>query len=166
MGGFGLYVYGFANYDSYGYPGGLRLAPLYELCIPSADLGIPVIPGDGIDNDCDGRIDEEYYGDNNIDDDGDGVVDELDRALCRAPKMVKDDQIDNDDDGDGKIDEDVGGCDVGDAHNELKDGIDKLKGDLSNLMDLLKALDDLVGPMAQKLMDLDDLAAQLKQCCS
>lgn len=178
--GFGLYVYGFANYDSYGYPGGLRLAPLYELCIPSADLGIPVIPGDGIDNDCDGRIDEEYYGDNNIDDDGDGVVDELDRALCRAPKMVKDDQIDNDcdgrideekdngkdDDGDGKIDEDVGGCDVGDAHNELKDGIDKLKGDLSNLMDLLKALNDLVGPMAQKLMDLDDLAAQLKQCCS
>ena len=60
----------------------------------------------------------------------------------------------------------AGGCDVGNAHDELKDGIDKLKGDLSNLMDLLKALNDLVGPMAQKLMDLDDLAAQLKQCCS
>jgi len=94
-----------------------------------------MVKDDQIDNDCDGRIDEEK-------DNG------------------------KDDDGDGKIDEDVGGCDVGDAHNELKDGIDKLKGDLSNLMDLLKALNDLVGPMAQKLMDLDDLAAQLKQCCS
>ena len=49
-------------------------------------------------------------------------MDELDRALCKAPRMVKDDQIDNDcdgkideekengidDDGDGKIDEDTG----------------------------------------------------------
>jgi len=174
--GFGLNVYGFANYDSYGYPGGLRLVPLYEACIPSLDKAIP---GDGIDNDCDGRIDEEYYNDNGVDDDGDGVTDEMDRARCKPTKMVKDDLLDNDcdgkvdeekengkdDDGDGKIDEDTGGCDVGDAQKDLKDGIDKLKGDLSNLMDLLKALNDLVGPMAQKLMDLDDLANQIQQCC-
>jgi len=174
--GFGLYVYGFANYDSYGYPGGLRLVPLYEACVPSLETAIP---GDGIDNDCDGRIDEEYYNDNGVDDDGDGVTDEMDRARCKPSRMKKDDLIDNDcdgrvdeekengkdDDGDGKIDEDTGGCDVADAHNELKDGIDKLKGDLSNLMDLLKALNDLVGPMAAKLMDLDDLAEQIQACC-
>lgn len=174
--GFGLYVYGYANYDSYGYPGGLRLVPLYEACVPSLDTAYP---GDGIDNDCDGHIDEEYYDDNQIDDDDDGVVDETDRALCRTSQPILGDGIDNDcdgkideepengkdDDGDGKIDEDTGGCDVGSAHEDLKDGIDKLKGDLSSLMDLLKALNDLVGPMAQKLMDLDDLAAQLQQCC-
>lgn len=174
--GFGLNVYGFANYDSYGYPGGLRLVPLYEACVPSLETAIP---GDGIDNDCDGRIDEEYYNDNGVDDDGDGVTDEMDRARCKPTRMVKDDLLDNDcdgkvdeekengkdDDGDGKVDEDTGGCDVGDAQKDLKDGIDKLKGDLSNLMDLLKALNDLVGPMAQKLMDLDDLANQIQQCC-
>lgn len=174
--GLGLYVYGFANYDSYGYPGGLRLVPLSEPCITSIETARP---GDGIDNDCDGRIDEELFTDNGVDEDGDGVIDESDRALCKPSRMKKDDLIDNDcdgevdeekengkdDDGDGKIDEDTGGCDVGDAQNDLKDGIDKLKGDLSNLMDLLKALNDLVGPMAQKLMDLDDLAAQIQQCC-
>jgi len=175
--GFGLYVYGFANYDSYGYPGGLRLVPLYEACIPSIETAKP---GDGIDNDCDGRIDEEYYNDNGVDEDGDGVTDESDRARCKRSRMKKDDLIDNDcdgkvdeekengkdDDGDGKIDEDTGGCDVSGAQDDLKDGIDKLKGDLSNLMDLLKMLNDLVGPMAQKLMDLDDLAAQIQQCCN
>ena len=40
------------------YAGGLRLVPLYEACIPSIETAKP---GDGIDNDCDGRIDEEYY---------------------------------------------------------------------------------------------------------
>jgi len=174
--GFGLYVYGFANYDSYGYPGGLRLVPLYTACIPSPEKAYP---GDGIDNDCDGRIDEEYYNDNGVDEDGDGDVDETDRARCKPSRMKKDDKIDNDcdgrvdeekengkdDDEDGKIDEDTGGCDVGDAHNELKGGIDKLKQDLDNLMGLLKDLHNLVGPMAQKLMDLDDLAAQIQACC-
>jgi len=152
------------------------LVPLYEACIPSIETAKP---GDGIDNDCDGRIDEEYYNDNNVDEDGDGVTDETDRARCKRSRQKKDDLIDNDcdgrvdeerengkdDDGDGQIDEDNGGCDVGDAQNDLKNGIDKLKGDLSNLMDLLKALNDLVGPMAQKLMDLDDLAAQIQACC-
>jgi len=174
--GFGLYVYGFANYDSYGYPGGLRLVPLYEACIPSPEKAYP---GDGIDNDCDGRIDEELYIDNDIDEDGDGTIDESDRARCKRSRMQKDDGIDNDcdgkideekadgidNDGDGEIDEDTGGCDVGNAHSDLKDGIDKLKGDLNNLMELLKALNNLVGPMAQKLMDLDDLAAQIQSCC-
>ena len=66
---FGVYSYGFAFADSYGYPGGLRLAPLGDACIPSA-----TVPGDGLDNDCDGLIDEELL--NGIDDDGDGLIDE------------------------------------------------------------------------------------------
>ena len=33
-----------------------------------------MVPGDSLDNDCDGQIDEEIF--NNKDDDGDGKVDE------------------------------------------------------------------------------------------
>ena len=42
-----------------------------EDCIPGPGGG----PGDGIDNDCDLNVDEELY--NSIDDDHDGVVDEV-----------------------------------------------------------------------------------------
>lgn len=60
---FAVFSYGYARADSYGYPGGLRLADLTLECVPGN-------PGDGLDNDCDRRIDEELK--NYIDDDGDG----------------------------------------------------------------------------------------------
>ena len=41
-----------------------------------------VVPGDGIDNDCDGRIDEEVK--DGKDNDGDGDIDE-DLELVRLP---------------------------------------------------------------------------------
>ncbi len=66
---FGVYSYGFAPSDSYGYPGGSRLAKIADPCVPTETE-----QGDGIDNDCDRRIDEELF--NQLDDDGDGRVDE------------------------------------------------------------------------------------------
>lgn len=66
---FGISVYGFANADSYGYAGGMRLAPLQEPCSATAP-----VPGDGLDNDCDDTVDEELF--NGVDDDGDGEIDE------------------------------------------------------------------------------------------
>ena len=61
-------MYGYAWRDSYGYPGGLRLADITGEC-----TGVDT-PADGMDNDCDRRIDEELK--NGIDDDGDGRIDE------------------------------------------------------------------------------------------
>jgi len=75
---FGLVSYGFANSDSYGYPGGFRLAKIADPCKPTEGS----TPGDGIDNDCDRRIDEELL--NEQDDDGDGRTDE-DLATIRPP---------------------------------------------------------------------------------
>nr|WP_236994331.1 IgGFc-binding protein [Methylomicrobium sp. RS1] len=66
---FGVYSYGFASSDSYGYPGGSRLAKIAEACTATGTE-----QGDGIDNDCDRRIDEELS--NGLDDDGDGKIDE------------------------------------------------------------------------------------------
>ena len=65
---FGAFMYGYAWRDSYGYPGGLRLADITGICT-AVDT-----PADGMDNDCDRRIDEELK--NGIDDDGDGRIDE------------------------------------------------------------------------------------------
>lgn len=65
----GVYAYGFANSDSYGYPGGSRLAKIAEPCTPTE-----TVQGDGLDNDCDRKIDEELL--NELDDDGDGRIDE------------------------------------------------------------------------------------------
>ncbi|KAI8495123.1 hypothetical protein Bbelb_271090 [Branchiostoma belcheri] len=61
--------YGFASAEAYGYPGGLRLAQIGGACTPT-----PTVANDRVDNDCDGRVDEELR--NGIDDDGDGLVDE------------------------------------------------------------------------------------------
>ncbi|XP_078660060.1 IgGFc-binding protein-like [Branchiostoma floridae x Branchiostoma belcheri] len=65
----GLFSYGYTNLESYGYPGGLRLARIAASCSATAP-----VPGDRQDNDCDGRVDEELL--NGRDDDGDGLVDE------------------------------------------------------------------------------------------
>ncbi|XP_078660061.1 IgGFc-binding protein-like [Branchiostoma floridae x Branchiostoma belcheri] len=65
----GLFSYGFVKPESYGYPGGLRLARIAASCSATAP-----VPGDRQDNDCDGRVDEELL--NGRDDDGDGLVDE------------------------------------------------------------------------------------------
>ncbi|XP_013407312.1 uncharacterized protein LOC106171486 [Lingula anatina] len=67
---FSVFSYGFAESVSYGYPGGLRLANLdMTKCVPNTGQ-----PADGVDNDCDMKIDEELF--NGIDDDDDGVIDE------------------------------------------------------------------------------------------
>ncbi|XP_066303289.1 IgGFc-binding protein-like [Branchiostoma lanceolatum] len=72
----GLFSYGFVSPESYGYPGGLRLARIAALCSTTAP-----VPADRVDNDCDGRVDEELL--NGIDDDGDGLIDEdLARSNC------------------------------------------------------------------------------------
>lgn len=103
-------------------------ADLRYLVAQAQSLGI----GDGIDNDDDGRVDEEVF--NGIDDDGDGYVDELDATLvdpaeylARSPARGSlrglefswgvdvdgDGRVDEeawngiDDDGDGLVDEDL-----------------------------------------------------------
>ncbi|XP_078577111.1 IgGFc-binding protein-like isoform X1 [Branchiostoma floridae x Branchiostoma japonicum] len=65
----GLLSYGFVTPESYGYPGGLRLSRIAASCSTTTP-----VPADRVDNDCDGRVDEELL--NGIDDDGDGLIDE------------------------------------------------------------------------------------------
>ncbi|XP_028410633.1 uncharacterized protein LOC114533322 [Dendronephthya gigantea] len=76
---FAVFLYGYARADSYGYPGGLRLADLTLDCVPGN-------PGDGLDNDCDRRIDEEIK--NYIDDDDDGLIDE--DLVTEPPRIILD----------------------------------------------------------------------------
>ena len=76
---FAVMLYGYASYDSYGYPGGLRLSDVL-VCFPDRIAQ----PGDNIDNDCDGRIDEELR--NYRDDDRDGITDE---DLATFPPEIK-----------------------------------------------------------------------------
>jgi len=65
----GVSVYGWAVTESYAYPGDMRMVPLANGCVASSGPA-----GDGYDNECDGRYDEELA--NGIDDDGDGLIDE------------------------------------------------------------------------------------------
>ncbi|XP_067935398.1 uncharacterized protein [Watersipora subatra] len=62
-------MYGHGDLETYGFPAGMRLAKTGSYCKTSASL-----VNDGVDNDCDGSIDEELH--NGIDDDGDGAIDE------------------------------------------------------------------------------------------
>lgn len=55
---FGVVAYGWGDFDSYAYTGGLRLAPISMTCLPTPGS---MTPADGVDNDCDGRIDEEIF---------------------------------------------------------------------------------------------------------
>nr|XP_034302507.1 IgGFc-binding protein isoform X2 [Crassostrea gigas] len=67
---FGGILYGGAKYESYAFPVGQRFTPINQECQPQ-----PVVVGDGLDNDCDGRVDEEICNDNK-DNDGDGKENE------------------------------------------------------------------------------------------
>ncbi|XP_076080110.1 IgGFc-binding protein-like [Mytilus galloprovincialis] len=60
---------GLASSNGYAYSSGQRLAPINSNCTPTI-----TVPGDIIDNDCDGLIDEELKDGN--DNDGDGEIDE------------------------------------------------------------------------------------------
>ncbi|OWF44651.1 Hemicentin-1 [Mizuhopecten yessoensis] len=66
---FGGYLYGTANWETYGIPAGTRMATVNGPCSRSTS-----VLGDVVDNDCDGLIDEEL--ENSLDDDGDGEIDE------------------------------------------------------------------------------------------
>ncbi|CAC5401260.1 HMCN [Mytilus coruscus] len=70
---FGGFLYGKANKETYGLTTGMRMAKINSICVPTS-----TVVGDGIDNDCDGLIDEELCtaANRNNDDDGDGVSDE------------------------------------------------------------------------------------------
>uniref|UniRef100_A0A8W8IN47 IgGFc-binding protein N-terminal domain-containing protein n=1 Tax=Magallana gigas TaxID=29159 RepID=A0A8W8IN47_MAGGI len=76
---FGGYLYGLANMESYGFPAGMRLSPINVPC----NVTSGAIP-DGIDNDCDGLIDEELCDGNFADDDADGLIDED----CAKPSPI------------------------------------------------------------------------------
>ena len=70
---FGAFMYGTVKtahyHESYGFLGGFRVDRPDSRCRRPS-----MIPADGLDNDCDNRIDEEIL--NGIDDDGDGSIDE------------------------------------------------------------------------------------------
>ncbi|CAH1256703.1 FCGBP [Branchiostoma lanceolatum] len=78
---FGLFSYGYTAYEAYGYPGGLRLGQISAPCSVT-----PMWQNDRVDNDCDGRVDEELL--NGVDDDGDGLIDEDIASTCRDTDVV------------------------------------------------------------------------------
>ena len=55
--------------------------------------------------------------------------------------------------------------DCGDAQNYLKDDVDKLKGDVDKMLDIMKAMQELAGPMGNSMMDLRGLADTIASCC-
>ncbi|XP_067939817.1 uncharacterized protein [Watersipora subatra] len=69
---FGVMVYGLKKSESYGYPGGMRLTLSGPDCIESRESDVKV--NDNENNDCDWLVDEELY--DGIDNDGDGRIDE------------------------------------------------------------------------------------------
>ncbi|KAI8494324.1 hypothetical protein Bbelb_280840, partial [Branchiostoma belcheri] len=78
---FGLFSYGYTRLEAYGYPGGLRLAQISAPCTTTQ-----TVTNDRVDNDCDGRVDEELL--DGIDNDGDGLIDEdLASGECHLKKI-------------------------------------------------------------------------------
>ncbi|XP_034302509.2 IgGFc-binding protein-like [Magallana gigas] len=63
-------LYGGAYHESYAFPVGQRFTPINQECQPQ-----PMVVGDGLDNDCDGRVDEEICNDSK-DNDVDGKENE------------------------------------------------------------------------------------------
>ena len=78
--GIGLVQYGYGYYESYAWPGGQRFAKLGEYCTPQW----PATPGDGIDNDCSGSVDEIAYDANKVDTNG-NVIGNFDMASAPPP---------------------------------------------------------------------------------
>ncbi|CAH1777337.1 unnamed protein product, partial [Owenia fusiformis] len=76
IGQFSGYLYGKQLAESYGFPLGMRNELSNAPCVVTAS-----VIGDGTDNDCDGRVDEENCAADPADDDGDGNEDED----CAAP---------------------------------------------------------------------------------
>ncbi|KAK3094414.1 hypothetical protein FSP39_001502 [Pinctada imbricata] len=78
---FAGYLYGTGFTESYAFPIGMRLAPINTVCVPTS-----TVVGDGIDNDCDGLIDEELctVANGRKDDDKDGRIDED----CATPSPI------------------------------------------------------------------------------
>ena len=72
---FALYQHGSGEDGSSAFPSGMKLCP----------IAVTPTPGDGYDNDCDGRIDEESS--ETSDDDSDGVTGE-DRATVMAEELT------------------------------------------------------------------------------
>ncbi|CAH1261569.1 FCGBP [Branchiostoma lanceolatum] len=71
---FATFYYGFSSHESVGFPLGLRLENVSDQCQITETVW-----GDGVDNDCDKRVDEELLDgrqDKMTDDDGDGLIDE------------------------------------------------------------------------------------------
>ncbi|CAH1261570.1 FCGBP [Branchiostoma lanceolatum] len=66
---FATFYYGFSSHESVGFPLGLRLENVSDQCQITETVW-----GDGVDNDCDKRVDEELL--DGRDDDGDGLIDE------------------------------------------------------------------------------------------
>ncbi|KAK3106331.1 hypothetical protein FSP39_017792 [Pinctada imbricata] len=111
---FGGTLFGRAKVESYGFPVGLLLAPINDKCHAK-----PMTPGDEVDNDCDGEVDEEVcdnkgvvfggylFGKAEFESYGFpvGLLLEPLNNRCRETKMEPGDKIDND--CDGETDEEV-----------------------------------------------------------
>ena len=58
------------------------------------------------------------------------------------------------------------GCDASASQAALESNVEALKADLSDLLNLIAALKDVVMPMAERLLHLENDAAKLAECCS
>ncbi|XP_013396611.1 uncharacterized protein LOC106163541 [Lingula anatina] len=68
---FMLILYGAADKESYAFPAGMKTGAVQQ---QQTCVAPPMVPGDSVDNDCDGQMNEEKC--DKMDNDGDGRVDE------------------------------------------------------------------------------------------